>query len=349
MKLLIMSIVLLASWYDVSCAEEYRDLIADKAVSFLQVAFSSDDLLLAAAGGGAKAPRGAVAIWNLQTGAVVARLTDFPDQCCRIQFSPDDAGLAVSCGDGSIHLFQRSRDIWRRVNLLKARDKARVTHAEEMQYTADGRRLIMTANQSNPGKLRMTICRGIAGLSLEGQHEPQLLLPFAPCIVSSLLRLDEAGRQLLVERGNFGRGQDLVIVDVVAKEVVKTIEIPLTPGELSSHQSIRTTPDGKKIAFSRGRRVYAIDRESFEIKPHFDSPEPLTLYAGLSFSADGTRLATSSDEGTITVWDYETGTPLVSRKHELSSGVYFSNTGKFLASMVNPSKVQRVWNVDELL
>jgi WD40 repeat protein len=68
---------------------------------------------------------------------------------------------------------------------------------------------------------------------------------------------------------------------------------------------------------------------------------------GLAFSADGSRLATSSVDGTVRIWDPSSGEQLlVLRGHHLAAfSVAFSPDGSRLAS-VGLEGVVRVWALD---
>lgn len=68
----------------------------------------------------------------------------------------------------------------------------------------------------------------------------------------------------------------------------------------------------------------------------------------VSFSPDGLRLATASDDGTVRVWDLMTGNPLaVLKGHEGAvNSINFSSNGKYLAS-ASADKTIRLWDVEK--
>ena len=71
------------------------------------------------------------------------------------------------------------------------------------------------------------------------------------------------------------------------------------------------------------------------------------LVADVTFSGDGSKMATASDDGTARVWDPATGSPLqVLRGHDTAvNSVAFSRDGTKLVS-VDQSGLARVWALD---
>ena len=91
-------------------------------------------------------------------------------------------------------------------------------------------------------------------------------------------------------------------------------------------------------------RVWEIEtlKELFELKGHIDETWCVT------YSNDGTQIATASDDGTVRLWDAQTGKELhVFRGHKgLASAVAFSPDGKRLVSG-GQDLVVRIWDIEK--
>ena len=75
-----------------------------------------------------------------------------------------------------------------------------------------------------------------------------------------------------------------------------------------------------------------------------------TAVRAITFSADGTRLATGGDDGTVTVWDAASGSQLATFKEHRSSvrSLTLSPDGLRLVSASEDGDV-RVWYLDTLV
>jgi WD40 repeat protein/transcriptional regulator with XRE-family HTH domain len=91
-------------------------------------------------------------------------------------------------------------------------------------------------------------------------------------------------------------------------------------------------------------RAVQTSRIQFTLRGH------MAEIMGLAYSPDGTRLATFADDGTVKVWDADSGIELINiPTGELASNVYrslsFSPDGKLLAASAAPH-LAKVWEAD---
>jgi WD40 repeat protein/DNA-binding SARP family transcriptional activator len=92
-------------------------------------------------------------------------------------------------------------------------------------------------------------------------------------------------------------GQSVVVRDVATGTLVNSVAIPHIGGEVS--------PDGAVIAAADGRDVVLLDAATLTEQRRLEGQANLTT---LQFSRDGTRFATGSEDGVVTLWDVDTGT-----------------------------------------
>jgi WD40 repeat protein len=136
-------------------------------------------------------------------------------------------------------------------------------------------------------------------------------------------------------------GRAIVIWDWRVGEVERTIDAGADRAVLSpTGELIATVPPGQSGPqvevwdWTTGQRVAALARNT-------------GFVADLAFSADGTRLATASGDGTVRVWDPRSGEQLLLlRGHKgVVSSVAFSPDGSRLASAGADGTV-RIWALD---
>ena len=157
------------------------------------------------------------------------------------------------------------------------------------------------------------------------------------------------GEQLVTVGRPMGRsepdGREIVIWNWRAGEVERTIDAGadrayLSPtGELIATVPVTAGPQVEVRDWTTGQRVAALARNT-------------GFVVDLAFSADGSRLATASGDGTVRVWDPRSGEQLLLlRGHQgVVSSVEFSPDGSRLASAGADGTV-RVWalELDDLI
>jgi WD40 repeat protein len=162
--------------------------------------------------------------------------------------------------------------------------------------------------------------------------------------VASVEFSPDGGRLVTVGRA-MGRdepdGREIVIWDWRVGEVERTIDARADRAVLSpTGELIATVPHGTSGPqvevwdWTTGQRVAALARNT-------------GFVVDLAFSADGSRLATASGDGTVRVWDPRSGEQLLLlRGHKgVVSSVAFSPDGSRLASAGADGTV-RIWALD---
>jgi len=95
---------------------------------------------------------------------------------------------------------------------------------------------------------------------------------------------------------------------------------------------IKYSPDGRYIAVATSIGTELLDAESLSLQRLLQGHTGRVL--SVCFSPDGTKLASGSEDTTITIWDVATGTELTTLwgHSKLVSSVSFSPDGTKLAS-----------------
>ena len=108
--------------------------------------------------------------------------------------------------------------------------------------------------------------------------------------------------------------------------------------------SVHYSPDGKTIAFGTFDSALILDAETGTLINSLSIPNHV---GDLTFNADGTLLATASDDNKIRLWDtsdYELRSTLEGHKHYVN-GVAFSPDGKLIVSGSHDQTVG-IWDVE---
>jgi len=114
------------------------------------------------------------------------------------------------------------------------------------------------------------------------------------------------------------------------------------------------SPDGEFLASVGNNRVVAIWKIDHPAQPYKTLEAPATapykelMPAGVSFNRDGTLLAMSTQENSVTIWNFQTGKPLPPALYghtQSVSSVDFSLDGKVLASGSADGDI-RLWDVE---
>jgi len=129
-----------------------------------------------------------------------------------------------------------------------------------------------------------------------------------------------------------------------------------TPEETARILDLVTSPDGKVCAAALQERIVVLKSAGLEeISRLAGYPPPGVVNGvvrpggahGLSFTADGSKIATAGNDGVLKVWDVKTGKELVSIDGKADPRPYkiaLSQDGKFLASG-GANRETKVWEV----
>jgi WD40 repeat protein/DNA-binding SARP family transcriptional activator len=102
----------------------------------------------------------------------------------------------------------------------------------------------------------------------------------------------------LLYTGSAG-GASMVVREVATGTLLDTADIAHIGGEVS--------PDGAVVAVADGRDVVLLDAATLTEQRRLEGQANLTT---LQFSRDGTRFATGTEDGAVTLWDIDTGAVL---------------------------------------
>jgi WD40 repeat protein/DNA-binding SARP family transcriptional activator/energy-coupling factor transporter ATP-binding protein EcfA2 len=249
-------------------------------------------------------------------------------EATQIEVSPD-GGLVAAVS------FKGRMQVWDATTGEEAIAIDPSSSTSDIAWSHDGDYLAAADNSGDRGlvTIRDRTGREIAAL----REEPGVS-------VASVAFSPDGGR-LVTAGGLMGRyepdGRQIVIWDWRVGEVERTIDAGAERAVLSpTGELIATVPPGQSGPqvdvwdWTTGQRVAALARNTGYV-------------VGLAFSADGSRLATASGDGTVRVWDPRSGEQLlVLRGHKGAvTTVAFSPDGSRLASAGADGTV-RTWALD---
>ncbi|MBW4523372.1 MAG: PD40 domain-containing protein [Scytolyngbya sp. HA4215-MV1] len=275
-------------------------------------------------------------IWDVSHGHCLSVLQGHTNGVQCVRYSPDGQQLASGCRDGSIRLWSRHRSHDQQSKPSFINSSAKLLHGHtnwvwDIAFSPDGRWL---ASASRDGTLRLwNVQDGQAIYVLDGHtHDVYGLV-----ISADGQWLISSGQDNTVRLWHLQSGQSL-----------KTLR-----GYTGGIHSLSLSPDGQLLASSRQDETIQLwhlqlDRHLLTLHPYktFSSPTRwVSSLTNLSFSPDGQTLAINRHDGSIALWQIQTGQLDQWSAHSASLWtVLFSPEGQRLASSSDDRTI-RLWDV----
>jgi len=332
----------------------FRDYKADSKASYFGADFSPDGQILAAPAVNGPKQRGLVILWDVRTGKVIGRLSDFTAGCGRLAFSPHAERLAVACTNGSLHIFSRNRDVWRRMATVALRGADAYSCLEDLQFTSDGNSIITSAHELDRSVgSTVFICRNLLVLTPSSDAVDSRAIPIEPSNVTAVRLVGQDKSQVLISRARYSTKSHLAIIDLASGRTVNTLQLPdTTVKAFSGHRHdllVSVANAGDEFAAVHNGIVYKINVRTLGFAKLFANPDPDKAFGAISLSADAKVLATCSLDGGLQLWDFTSGRLLWKQKELKVKSVQFSPQGRLLATTAIGSNVVRVWDIHDVL
>jgi WD40 repeat protein/tRNA A-37 threonylcarbamoyl transferase component Bud32 len=251
-------------------------------------------------------------VWDPVTGQCLLILRDHDNQTLDVAFDP--SGRVLATADGKVRLWDLATGQLTRI-LEAAHERF-----DSIAFSPDGQRL--ASNFSNPNA-EGTARFGVKIWSVSPGPEPLTLLGHSKAVRSVAFSPD--GQRLVSASAD----QTAKVWDVGTGQALLTLPLRLQGyGALNACFS----PDGRRIATASFDRAIVWDaftgQEVYSVRGHTQEINWVT------FSADGQRLATGSNDHTVKIWDAASGEELLTLRGQLDtvSRVAFSADGQWLVS-----------------
>jgi WD40 repeat protein/predicted Zn-dependent protease len=284
------------------------------------VAFSPDGRRLAS-GSGAFGKPGEVKIWDLQTGLEAIPLKGHADIVTSVVFSPDSKHLATASFDRAVKVWDAQTG--QEILMIKGHTDI----VRSVAFSPDGQSLA-TASFDKTVKV-WDAHAGQELFLLKGHAKAVVSVAFSP----DGQRLASGSWDKIVKVWDARTGQQVLPIKEQTQKGMR----------------IAFSPDGQRLASGSGGTGSPIKVRICDVQTGqaiFASRRPLgMLVPSVAFSPDGQRLAGACQDGTVRVWNPQTGQRVLTlRGHTRAvSSVAFSSDSKRLAS-ASWDKTVKVWD-----
>ena len=262
------------------------------------VAFSPDGSRVVAGNAGSA---GSLRLWDAATGRVlVAAFDGHTNRVTGVAFMPDGRRIVSASSDGTLRLWDAATGQQIGAPLVGGQDGGQDGPLLRLAVSADGSRIAASGHSFTSRRQGRDVVRLWDGAT--GQPVPTRWHAEDAGFTAFAFSAD--GRRLLVGERNGA----LRLVDLASGEPTG----PAFIGHSWAVTSALFSPDGSRVASADGNVLRFWDAHTGRLigQPRAEGEGALTR---LAYSADGSRLVSSSRDGTLRFWDGRTGQPSARR------------------------------------
>jgi WD40 repeat protein len=272
--------------------------------------FSADDRFVATA-----CDDGTAAVWNADNGSMVANLTGHRYAVTYVEFSPDGRRVLTTSSDGTVRVWDA--DSGAQLHMFGALDNS----ARLARYNPNGHSIVA---EGEDGKVHVW--------SMDGDH-PSVTIDANPRDVS-MMRFSADGARVAVSEGKSSG-----IWDATTGRLIRRIaqDEPVTDAVFSPDATrlvvLSDGTEARVLSATTGATVSTLKGHVFKISNAW-------------FSKDGSRVLTTSVDGTARVWIAESGLEIADFGHVNGLGLttaQFSQDGQSVATATADGLVQ-LWD-----